>query len=158
MSQANLLTVMGRYDQIRTLCAFVTSGAREAGMGEDDVFHIELCCDEAATNIIEHAYEAENQGEITVEYQVEGDAFTIIMHDRGEPFDPNLVPEPSVDAAESAAQGNAGSDNVVNDLRVGGLGLHIIRKLMDEVTFSFNRGIGNELVMVKRFVVAGDGG
>ncbi len=69
------MTVPGRYDQIQVICKFVAAGAQEAGLSKDDVFHVELCCDEAATNIIEHAYGAEDVGLITVTYEISEQTF-----------------------------------------------------------------------------------
>ena len=66
MSNEKILIVPGRYDQIQVICEFVAGGARDAGLNADAVFHMELCCDEASTNIIEHAYGAEDVGEIRV--------------------------------------------------------------------------------------------
>lgn len=138
MASKKNLTFPGRYDQIREACEFVVSGAEEAGFDPDEIFRIQLACDEACTNIIEHAYGAEDAGQIQISWQFKQGAFTIELRDNGRPFRPETVPYPSMpDSADN-----------VDELKVGGLGLHFMRSLMDEVEFSFDKD-GNRLVMVK---------
>lgn len=139
------LTILGQYSQIRQLCEFVAAGAREAGLSEDAVFHVELCCDEAATNIIEHAYGGEDVGDIVVEYAITTEAFTISLYDNGRSFEPSAVPEPDLPGENATAD-----DTAVDNLKVGGLGIHFMRNLMDEVHYSFDNDRGNTLVLVKK--------
>ena len=152
MQKENVLTVPGRYDQIRALCGFVTEGGKSAGLDADTIFHLELCCDEASTNIIEHAYGGEDVGEIRVRYQVTEDAFVVTLSDHGRSFDPNEVHEPTPlnQDAETALNG------FLDDVRVGGLGIHFMRKLMDEVHYSFDNENGNTLTLVK-YLQGGNG-
>ena len=149
MGNEKVLIVPGRYDQIQVICEFVSAGAREAGLDGDAVFHMELCCDEASTNIIEHAYGAEDVGEITVTYETIGDSFTVTLHDDGHPFDPGDVPEPTFPPSETNSD-DAKLGGIMKSLKIGGLGIHFMRKLMDEVHFSFNGQQGNTLVLTKK--------
>lgn len=143
MSQDTQLTVPGRYDQIRLICEFVAEGARIANFDDKTIFHIELACDEACTNIIEHAYEGEDRGDITVSWEINDHEFVIILTDTGQPFDPEGVPEPP---APDTMEGLTRLDN----LKVGGLGLHFMKKLMDDVRFAFAGEKGNRLTMIKQ--------
>ncbi len=149
MGKEHTLTVPGRYDQIQVICEFVSAGARDAGLDADDVFHIELCCDEASTNIIEHAYGAEDVGQIRVTYEITGQEFRLTLRDDGRPFDPDTVPEPKLH--EESDSNDVQLGDIMNSLKVGGLGIHFMRKLMDEVHYSFNGKHGNTLVLVKKF-------
>ncbi len=147
MYQKHVLTIPGRYDEIRRLCDFVSAGAREAGLDEDAVFHVELCCDEAATNIIEHAYGAEDMGDIVVSYESSAVGFTIMLQDNGRSFNPSAVPAPKSHAENTDV---LEADEIVDNLQVGGLGIHFMRNLMDEVHFNFGQQ-GNTLILVKKF-------
>ena len=149
MGKRQTLTVPGRYDQIQVICKFVSAGACDAGLAADAVFHLELCCDEASTNIIEHAYGAEDVGQINVTYEVTGQEFRVTLRDDGRPFDPDTVPEPKL-PRENADSNDVALGDIMNSLQVGGLGIHFMRKLMDEVHYSFNGKHGNTLVLVKR--------
>jgi serine/threonine-protein kinase RsbW len=140
MGSKKSLSVPGRYDQIRRLCAFVGDGARKAGFGDDDIFQVELACDEACTNIIEHTYEGEGIGEIQVSWQFNSDSFTVIIKDHGPRFDPTGIPSPPVPPDLED----------IEELPVGGLGVFFMRRLMDKVTFDYHQGSGNVLTMVKR--------
>jgi len=147
MAHAQVLTVPGRYKEIRRICDFVATGAAEAGFDENTIFHLELCCDEASTNIIEHAYGQEGVGEIVISYEVTDNTFTIVLSDNGQAFDPSQVPPPP---AVGSKIDEASTEELTSQLRIGGLGLHFIRNLMDEVHFTSDRREGNRLVMVKK--------
>lgn len=142
------LTVPGRYGEIQTICAFVADAARAAGLAAKDVFHLELCCDEASTNIIEHAYGAEDIGDITASYEISADKFKVILRDHGRPFDPAQVPQPPSLQQKDPAE-NATLSDFLDHLKVGGLGIYFMRELMDEVQYSFDASQGNKLVLIK---------
>jgi serine/threonine-protein kinase RsbW len=147
MGKEKILTVPGRYDQIQAICKFVSAGAKEAGLNKDDVFHVELCCDEATTNIIEHAYGAEDIGLITVSYEISTDTFIVTLHDDGRPFVPDDVPDPK--QPEFGTSKGEALNGILNSLQIGGLGIYFMRKLMDEVYYTFNGEKGNTLVLIK---------
>ena len=145
MDEKHVLVVPGYYANIKQICRFIAQGAAAVGLTEKVVFHIELACDEACTNIIEHAYAAEGAGEITACWEVVDDAFVITIRDNGRRFDPDHIPAPPLAEASSPPDD-------IDLVRIGGLGIHFMRKLMDEVTFSFDPQKGNTLVMKKRII------
>jgi len=132
------LTVPGHFEYLAQIADFVEAAARDAGWNEHEIYRVQMAVDEACSNIIEHAYGPDRQGDIQLTCCVQdvGD-LVISIHDIGKPFDPTAVPEPSV-------------RNAVENLPEGGLGLYFMRKLMDEVTFHFDEKDGNVLTMVKR--------
>lgn len=113
-------TFAGRYDQIREIGRFVLQAAVAAGFDERETYHIELACDEACTNVIEHGYQGENVGEISVEWQRGDHDFRIVIEDEGAAFDPlsAITTLPSADKPS-----------------IGGLGMHFMRTLMDDVSY-----------------------
>lgn len=145
MAHEQLLVVPGRYKEIKRICEFVAAGAAEAGFDDNTIFHLELCCDEASTNIIEHAYGEEGVGEIAISYEVSDEDFTIVLRDNGQAFDPGNVPPPPAISSPTMPP-----EELVNQMPIGGLGLHFIRNLMDEVIYTADRRGGNRLVMVKK--------
>ncbi|KAA3657076.1 MAG: ATP-binding protein [Chloroflexi bacterium] len=148
MGDQHVLTVPGRYEQIRSVCDFVAAGAKQSGLKESAIFHIELACDEACTNIIEHGYGGEGQGNIIVGWVMEKKRFVITIRDNGRPFNPNNVPEPPTPPTPDDP--NFSKEEIVDSLKVGGLGIHFMRKLMDDVQFNFDEKTGNTLVMIKK--------
>ncbi len=147
MDEEHVLTVPGRYDQIRTIIDFVLEGAEAAGLNEHALFHLELCCDEASTNIIEHAYGSEDLGPITVQYEATTEAFNVTFLDHGHPFSPQDVPEPGPFNDDKKTQPDL--SEFLDSLKIGGLGIHLMRRLMDDVQYSFDEEEGNRLTLVK---------
>ena len=146
MGEKHVLTIPGRYNQIKRVCSFVADGAAQADLSESDRFHVELACDEACTNIIEHAYGGEGIGDIVVSWAVDDNKFIIELHDNGRSFNPSNVPEPPIRLTSSSPP----SEKMIQSLKAGGLGIHFMRKIMDEVHFQFDPSSGNTLTMIKR--------
>jgi serine/threonine-protein kinase RsbW len=137
----HVLTIPGRYDHIRQVCQFIAAGAQTAGLDEAAMFQVELACDEACTNIIEHAYGKEDAGNIQAAWATDGRSFTITLHDNGRSFDPRAVEDPAVINLETTPD--------PDELKIGGLGIHFMRNLMDEIHYHFDKKQGNTLTMVK---------
>ena len=121
-------------DEIRD---FVGKIARDSGFGDKDVYNIQLATDEAASNIIEHAYENRSDGVLELSCGVQGDMIKIILTDHGEPFDPSVIPLPDLKAD-------------LSERKIGGLGIFLMRKLMDEVHYESKADKSNTLTMIKR--------
>jgi len=103
-----------------------------------NIYNIQLASDEAASNIIEHAYENISDGVLEISCGLKGDVITIILVDHGESFDPSHVPAPNVNADLSERQ-------------IGGLGLYLMRKLMDEVRYEADaKNNRNTLTLIKQ--------
>lgn len=130
-------TFPGRFDSLAEIAEFVTRAAGAAGLDKDAVYAVEMAVDEACTNIIEHAYGGEGRGDIECTCEVNHDRLSVTLRDYGCPFNPSSVPEPDIRSA-------------LEDRREGGLGVYLIRRLMDEVYFEFTSDSGNVLTMVKR--------
>lgn len=143
MGDKQTLTVPGRYEKVQQVCRFVAQGAVKAGLSEKAVFCIELACDEACTNVIEHAYGGEGIGDIKVSWEVVGSQFIITIFDHGRAFDPAQVPIPVIPSDSHISEAD-----LMHNLREGGLGIHFMRKLMDDVHFHFDAR-GNTLTLVK---------
>ena len=141
MSNTHILKIPGQYEHIKQICEFMAAGAREAGLDDDGIFKVELACDEACTNIIEHAYGEEGVGEITATWEATARSLILTLHDNGRGFDPDSVAGPST--MQMAVKPNP------EDLKVGGLGIHFMRNLMDEIHYQFDEERGNTLTMVK---------
>jgi anti-sigma regulatory factor (Ser/Thr protein kinase) len=132
------LTVSSDLDDLPQVIDFVRQASVAAGLEEKAVFACELATDEACTNIIEHAYAGRSDGVIHVACWTENGAFVVQFHDQGVAFDPTQIREPLL--TEDLAK-----------RPLGGLGVHFMRSLMDEVRFEFDPVTGNKLTMTKRF-------
>jgi len=121
-------------DEIRE---FVGEAARQIGFSDKDIYAIQLAADEASSNIIEHAYRDVDDGKLEIECSAKNGKLKIVMRDWGKPFDPASIPEPNVKAE-------------LSERKIGGLGMYLMRKLMDEVSYDSTPENGNVLIMVKR--------
>lgn len=131
-----------QYVSLDKLRGFVAREAEACGFDAKAVYQIQLAVDEAFTNIIEHAYGGECQEDIGCTCQSGDECLTITLQDCGQAFNPKEVAEPDLES------------NIVNR-KVGGLGLYLIKQLMDEVYFTLipkpgQAGKCNVLTMVKR--------
>ncbi len=121
-------------DEIRELVAQVAS---KGGFSDKAIYSLQLAADEAASNIIEHAYAGVLNGTLDIACDMKGDTIVITMRDTGKPFDPSLVKQPNLKAD-------------LSDRQIGGLGVYLMRKLMDDVSYQSNSKTGNLLTMTKR--------
>ena len=96
----------------------------------------DLALEEHLTNILNYAYEDDRSHEIRVRLALEGDSITIEVEDDGRPFDP--LQRPEVDTAVG-----------LEAKPIGGLGIHLVRKFMDDVQYRRERD-RNILRMRKR--------
>ena len=87
-------------------------------------YKIRLALDELLTNVILYAYDGNPDGEVEVRFEItdEPRRVNITLIDEGKPFDPLKIDEPSLS-----------SD--INERKIGGLGVFIARKTMDEIEY-----------------------
>lgn len=130
------LIVKSSTDNLAQIRDFTKQAADECGCSEETAGKIVLAVDEACTNIIKHAYNFSPNGKICCNIKYDNTKFLVSITDDGLHFDPNNVPEP--DIVEYYKQ-----------KKVGGLGIYLIKKLMDEVIYSTKSGNKNEVVLVK---------
>ena len=114
---------------------FVEGHAQEAGLPESTVEEFKIAVDEACTNIIKHAYKGDEGHQVDVDVIVEPDRFTVRIRDEGESFNQAAYEEPDLLEA-------------VHRRRAGGLGVHIMRRLMDRVEYR-THGRVNEVQLTK---------
>ena len=130
-------TFPGRFKSLAKITEFVSQFAEEAGLDETATYTVLLAVDEACTNIIEHAYGGEGRGEIKCACEVKDDALTITLSHRGDPFDPASVPEPDFNVP-------------LQELKLRGVGLVLMQKIMDEVRYTSTPDGENIITMTKR--------
>ena len=103
-----------------------------AGFSDKDRDSICLAVDEACSNIIKHSYKEQSGGEIILKCRIEPDALRISIRDFGEKFDARGI-EP----------------RAPKDIRPGGLGVLMIKNVMDEVVYDCSHEVGTEIHMTK---------
>jgi serine/threonine-protein kinase RsbW len=131
------ITFPAQFEFLDEIREFVAQIAHEGGFTDRDIYSLQLAADEAASNIIEHAYEGISDADLDVTCDMRGDTLTITMRDTGRPFNPSNVRQPNLKAD-------------LLERKIGGLGVYLMRKLMDEVHYISNPITGNVLTMTKR--------
>ncbi len=123
-------------NNLEKICDYVTDCAQSAGLNETEVYAVELAVDEATTNIIEHGYGEECPSRIDITCETLADGLKVVIYDDAEPFDPSVVPEPEINVS-------------LEEIKPRGLGIFLMRKMMDEVRYESSSIFGNRLTMVK---------
>ncbi len=103
----------------------------QAGWKKKTAEEILLAADEALTNVIRHAYQG-HPGKMTVSVNASADRIEIVVEDQGKKFDPTQVPPPELPRHKP-----------------GGLGVHFIRTIMDEMIYEGQNVEGNRLRLIK---------
>ena len=131
------LRVAATIENVARISAFVQEEARRLRLADDVVFDIDLAVEEASTNIVRHAYEPGQAGDLQVRLEAVDDELRITLTDWGKPF--------VADAAHLAV------DVPLEVRAAGGMGVLLIHELMDEVTRTRATAPGgpNVLTMVK---------
>lgn len=129
-------TVLSRTDHLLEVRDFVSEAARQFGFSEEDVANIVLAVDEACTNIIKHSYQYAPDKEIAIAIIRNNGTFEVKIHDNGKSFNPDSLRAPDL-------------KRNLSQHRRGGLGVYLMKKLMDKVEYSFASGHNNEVSLVK---------
>lgn len=135
------LNVKSRTENLSLIRDFINSSASEINIPKDIVENIILAVDEACTNIIKHAYKYSPDGDILIKVKPSSTKFVISIIDNGISFEPDTVPEPDL-------------QKYYRQRRVGGLGIYLMRTLMDEVKYISKPGKYNEVLLSKNIKVA----
>jgi serine/threonine-protein kinase RsbW len=125
-----------RFENLDAIREQVGILARAAGFGERKVYSIQLAADEAASNIIEHAYGGSPDRSFSLRCAFSNGQLIMTFHDQGKSFDFSHVEKPDTTANLSKR-------------RIGGLGIFLMHKLMDRVVYKTTSS-GNYLTLIKR--------
>lgn len=102
---------------------FAEAFMREAGVSDDDIARVLIALEELVSNLVKYGYPDEAaRGFVAVTLQLLDDRLRATLVDDGRPFDPFARPAPDLDAPLDARP-------------VGGLGLHIVKTMMDETQY-----------------------
>ena len=122
------ITLTASVDQIKKVVEFVNDFLKKADCSERSRIQIDVAIDEIFGNIALYAYEPDT-GPVTVRVDTEDDSsrVAITFIDRGKPFDPLTSKEPDF-------------TKPVKERGIGGMGLFMVKKTMDDVSYCFRDG------------------
>ena len=118
-SELEITSDLKELERVRVFIRKFCAGVKDSSLDAKRISMIELAATEVTVNIIKHAYQSRSGETIQINAEASADEIEIRFYDKGEQFDPELVPQPVFDGS-----------------REGGFGLHIITHTVDEVLYS----------------------
>lgn len=132
------LDLPARRDAFEELRSRLAAVAAELRVPERETDHLLIAADEVFSNIAEYAYpDGGGTVEVRLTQNADGTELSMIFSDRGIPFDPLEAEVPDTSAPPAAR-------------RVGGLGIHIVRNIMDGIAYRRTDDGRNLLTLTKR--------
>jgi serine/threonine-protein kinase RsbW len=132
-----LLQVPSSTENLALIREFVSSTAQQAGFDSSEIGKLVLAVDEACANVVEHAYGPDTSKEVVVRVTLDNETLSIDIEDTGRGFDPESIQPEEL-------------ERLISKRKTGGLGMQLMKTLMDEVRYEIEPGKKNALHMVKR--------
>ena len=120
--QEETISILNRTSELDRVYTFIEEFASRYSIIERVRYKLHLAIDEILANIISYAYTDEESHHIIIRLWIEDEAVRIEFVDDGVAYNPLLQPEPKIDVP-------------LEERQVGGLGIYLVRKLMDAVEY-----------------------
>ena len=125
-------------EEVHQLAAFVDEVCETIGLDMSLTMSLNLAIEEAVVNVIDYAYPAGTKGDILIEAMANEQYLKIVINDWGTPFDPT-------------AKGDVDTTLSAEERPIGGLGIHLVRQIMDSINYERTDG-KNVLTLRKKIV------
>jgi len=132
------ITISNRLDQLEILANALESISGEWGIPMNAALNLNLVLEELITNIIFYGYDDTNEHEINIHFSYDDKIVQIQIEDDGKEFNPLSYAEPDTDLS-------------LDDRKIGGLGIHFVRKIMDDITYI--RSDNKNILTLKKNIV-----
>ena len=132
------ITLTNNIDEVPKLAEFVDTVCEAVGFDMSTAMSMNLAMEEAVVNVMNYAYPTGTVGNVNITAEANDERLKFIISDSGKPFDPTAKSE--VDTTMSA-----------EDRPIGGLGIHLMRQLMDSINYERTDG-KNVLTLRKKLV------
>ena len=116
------ITFKNDITEISRLAGFIDEVAEKFSLPMDMVFSLILVLEEAVTNVIMYAYPKEEHEFIYLSADIQDGSLVFVLTDSGKEFDPTLMPDADITLS-------------AEDRQIGGLGIFLIRQIMNEVKY-----------------------
>jgi sigma-B regulation protein RsbU (phosphoserine phosphatase) len=127
MTSKHSLTLPNDIETIPQLNEFIDTVAEEIGLDMSLTMSLNLAIEEAVVNVMEYAYPEGEQGNVDIEVIADDKWLTFIISDNGIPFDPTT-------------QKDADTTLSAEERPIGGLGIFLVRQLMDSINYQRKDG------------------
>ena len=133
-STSHHFDIRGGQEIVGRTRAWASSVAGSLGADAQAMADIALAVSEAVTNVVRYAYDDDQECHITLSAERIDERVVVRLRDYGHKFDPAGVPPPSMEGEPS----------------VGGYGIFLMQRVMDEVQYRTDHAVGTELILVRR--------
>lgn len=130
------IVVKSKTENLSVVRDFICDCFNERGIAAKTLDDVVLAVDEACTNVIKHAYKYLPDGEIKIRLKFTDKKFTVDITDYGKSFESDLLKRPDM-------------NEYFKMRKVGGLGVHLMKTLMDDVKYDSVPGKYNRVVLTK---------
>ena len=120
------MTVAARLENIEVVTAFIDAFLEDADCPVKTQMQIDVAVDEVMSNIAHYAY-PDSEGTVTVSIEEKENTVQIFFRDSGIPYDPLTAKAPDLSLS-------------AEDRPIGGLGIHMVKKMMDAVSYRYENG------------------
>ena len=121
------ITLHTDIQEVPQLAAFIDEVAEACGIDMATAMSLNLAMEEAVVNVMNYAYPAGTVGNVDIDAEFDDGKLTFILSDSGTPFDPTQAGEPDLTLG-------------AEDRPIGGLGIFLVRQIMDSVEYRYSDG------------------
>ena len=129
------ITLPNDVQEVPQLNVFVDEVCEQVDFDMSTTLKLNLAIEEAVVNVMNYAYPAGEEGDVDIEAMINDEYLVFVISDSGTPFDPTAKAE--VDTTLSAEERG-----------IGGLGIHLIRQIMD--TINYERVEGKNVLTLRK--------
>ncbi len=135
MSEVFTMVIKNQFSELQRAGRAIEAFGERHSLSARIMFNVNLAVDEILTNIISYGYPQGGDHEIVIRLSLQAGQLVVVIEDEGRPFDPLHIKAPDLEAPAA-------------ERPVGGLGLHLVRKVMDRLEYCREEG-KNVLTMAK---------
>jgi len=129
------ITLTNDVQEIPRLNDFVDEVCEDMGCDMETTMRMNLAIEEAVVNVIDYAYPSGTVGSVDINVTIYDNHMEFVISDSGTPFDPTKKEDVDISLP-------------VEERRIGGLGIHLVRQLMDKINYERKDG-HNILTLIK---------
>ncbi len=131
------IVIKNEVEELDKLAAFVEEVASELGLEPELEMNLNLALEEVVSNVILYAYPKKEEGSVMIAANGDGKSLVFTITDKGKEFDPTKVEEADITLS-------------AEDRQIGGLGIYIVKNIMNEVTYQ--RLDGHNVLTLKKTI------
>jgi serine/threonine-protein kinase RsbW len=128
-------TIDADINAIPRISIAIDEAMRAHAFSDEEILDTQLAVEEAVTNVIVHGY-AGTTGQVVITGRTTTELIEVQIEDSSPPFNPLSIPEPDI-------------TQDIEDRKIGGLGIFLIRQVMDDISYRYEDG-KNILLLVKK--------